>query len=80
MKLCNILSFVAAGSTIIMAGCQTSEIGGTPRSVSYNFVNELTMRDATTKAQAHCQQYNRDAELVPDSNPDGIATFKCVDR
>jgi len=69
----------AAILLLALAGCGPSIVSATPRSVTLNRVNQMTVEEATGKAQAHCAQYGRDAELVPDAHQDGIATFKCVD-
>ena len=63
---------------ILLTGCATTVLATTPRSITIDGVNKSTIGDATQKAQAHCQKWGRDAELVPDSQPDGVATFKCV--
>lgn len=64
----------------LLASCQSVEIASTPRSVSYNGVDSYTMKETSAKAQAHCAKNGRDAEFVPDGVPDGMATYKCVDR
>ena len=71
-----------AAILLALAGCVVAPtiMAQTPRSVTLNNVNEQTVGKATDMAQKHCAQYDRDAELVPDSVPDGNATFKCVDR
>lgn len=73
-KLIVIVTFIA------VAGCQSVEMASTPRSIMFNNVGEATIKDTSDKAQAHCARSGRDAELVPDGVPDGMATFKCVDR
>ena len=65
---------------LFAAACSPAVLSATPRSITLDHVNRMTIEDATAEAQAHCQKYNRDAELVPDDSPDGRATFKCVDR
>lgn len=63
-----------------LAACGPRVVSSTPRSVTLNGVTQMTIGDATTKAQAHCEGYGRDAELVPDAHQDGTATFRCVDN
>ena len=64
---------------IVLSACAPTVLSATPRSITMENVNKNTIGEATRKAQAHCRQYGRDAELVPDSVPDGTATFRCVD-
>lgn len=64
---------------LLLVACGPRIVSSTPRSITMTNVNAATVEEATRSAQYHCEQYGRDAELVPDSNPDGAATFKCVD-
>ena len=65
---------------VTATGCASSQMAATPRSVVYNGVSAMTIEETTMKAQVHCSQFGRDAELVPDDRGDGRATFRCVDR
>lgn len=67
-------------SLFALAGCQSTEMASTPRSIIFDGVSRETIADTTVKAQAHCEKFGRDAEFVPDDNPDGRSQFKCVDR
>jgi hypothetical protein len=69
---------VVAG--IFLNGCQTKELAATPRSIIYQNVTTDTMKDAADKAQVHCAQYHRDAELILGELTYGRATFRCIDR
>lgn len=64
---------------VLLTGCGPAVIAQTPRSITLSGVNQTTVAKATAMAQDHCQGYGRDAEMVPDAQPDGNATFKCVD-
>ncbi len=65
---------------VALSGCQAIPIASSPRSIVMNGVNNASIQDAFLKAQVHCSQFNRDAELVPDDVADGRATFRCVDK
>jgi hypothetical protein len=67
-------------AVILLAGCQSTQMASTPRSVTYGGVSDFTIQETTTKAQVHCSQFGRDAELVPDGVNDGRATFRCIDK
>lgn len=71
---------IIAAIGVTLAGCQSVEMASTPRTITFSNVGTYTIKETTDNAQKHCQKFGRDAELVPDSNPDGIATYKCVDR
>lgn len=71
-----------AAACLALSGCTTMksvQMSATPRSVTYDNVYPETIEEATLKAQVHCSQFDRDAELVPDALPDGRATFRCAD-
>ena len=74
------ISAILIGVLCALAGCQATPIASTPRSIIFNGVGNASIQDATLKAQVHCQQFGRDAELVPDDVADGRATFRCADR
>lgn len=62
----------------VVSSCQSVELAATPRSITFAQVGTETIGEATAKAQAHCRQYGRDAEFIPDGIADGRATFRCV--
>ena len=37
------------------------------------------VREATLIAQEHCEQYGRSARAIPDTGPDDVITFECMD-
>ena len=65
---------------LTLSACASKAVGTTPRSITFSGVSSYNLEETTTKAQVHCMQHDRDAEFIPDDRPDGIATFKCVDR
>lgn len=72
---------IAALLISAVSGCQTAyQKAQSPRSVVFYGVTDLSVADATEKAQRHCETYGRDAELQPESFKDGVAVFRCTDR
>lgn len=70
------IAIVVAAAALI-AGCQTVAME-TPASVSYS--NVFDMQDSADKAQKHCSQYGKNAELMPHDQMgwDGMMHFRCV--
>ena len=66
--------------SLLMAACSGPvPISATPRSISYDEVTRPTLPEVTDSAQAHCDTYNRSAELVSYDQALALANFKCVD-
>ena len=72
--------FLATLALLTIAGCQSQQMAASPRSIVFNGVSDYSIQETMVKAQVHCSQHGRDAELVPDDVADGRATFRCVDR
>lgn len=71
---------VVVAALMTLAGCQAVPMASTPRSIAFQGGGPAFIADATLKAQVHCQQWQRDAEIVNDGGQTGSSSFRCVDR
>lgn len=74
MKLNKFALFVI----VALGGCQAVPMASTPRSIVFNGVSDLTIKDATEQAEAHCKKQGLHAQIISDNLADGRATFNCV--
>lgn len=65
-------------AVFILSGCART-VASSPASITIGGVNTFTLDDAYAEAQAHCSNYGKNAQLIPDAHKDGIATFNCVE-
>ena len=75
------MKFLTVFAVVLLAGCQSgpepaTSNAETPESITYTGVTRDTLDQWVDKAQAHCQQYGKNAYLP--GLEGGTAKFFCV--